>query len=248
MKQVYNIFIVLTFLTGLSCQKGHQLDCFKSNGKETQEERMLNTFEYVAIEGKVDVTVEEGNTFKAIVTGGEHLIHNIKTEVKNNTLFINNTSKCNMARSYKRRYSVKVIVPKLKYLENKGSNTVYIYNGPAKDTLTLKLASPGSVYVYGNFESLTSGSHGNGDVYAYGTTNYLNVFMNGNNFFYGESMQVITRAFVESYSIGHCQLNLDNTLSFEYRLWSKGNIYYSGTPQTMTNFTDAGVKGQALKK
>jgi hypothetical protein len=243
------VYIIFFLVLGLvSCKKGHELDCFKSNGKETKQERSLSTFEFIAIEGKVDVIVEEGNEFKVIVSGGEHLIKNITTKVIGNTLYINNTSKCHMVRGYKRRYSVKVILPKLKYLENKGSNNVYVYNGLAKDSLTLSLASPGSVYVYGDFEELTTGSHGNGDVYAYGSTKRLNVFMSGNNFFYGEGIKITQLAFVESFSLGHCHLLLENTPLFEYRLWSKGNIYYTGNPQSSINYTNEGVKGKAIKK
>ena len=139
------IGFILTLLIGLmisSCQKGHEMDCFKSNGKETQQTRTLNPFLFINIKDKVDVIINEGNEFKAVVSGGEHLINNIKTEVKENTLYISNTNKCNMVRGYKRRYSVTITLPQLKYLENKGSNTVSFYNGNVLDTLEIKAASP----------------------------------------------------------------------------------------------------------
>jgi hypothetical protein len=245
------IGFILTLLIGLifsSCQKGHEIDCFKSNGKETQQTRTLNPFQFINIKDKVDVIINEGNEFKVVVSGGEHLINNIKTEIKENTLYISNTNKCNMVRGYKRRYSVTVTLPQLKYLENKGSNTVSFYNGSALDTLEIKAASPGSVRIYGDFEQINSVSQSNGDVYLNGSTNHLTIYMTGNPFFYGENMIVKKHAFVESYSIGHCYLNLTNTPNFEYRLWEKGNVYYNGTPQTIINYTNAGVKGQAIAR
>lgn len=248
MKKIYLILILLIGLIFSSCQKGHELDCFKSNGKEIQQTRILNTFQFIAIKDKVDVIINEGNEFKAVISGGEHLINNIKTEVKDNTLYISNTSKCNMVRGYKRRYIVTVTLPQLKYLENKGSNTVSFYNGSALDTLEIKAASPGTIRIYGDFEQIKSASQSNGDIYLNGSTNHLNTFMTGNPFFYGENMMIKKHAFIESKSIGHCYLNLSNTQNFEYRLWEKGNIYYYGTPQNIINKTNSGIKGQAIAK
>ena len=102
--------------------------------------------------------------------------------------------------------------------------------------------------VYGNFEQINCVSQSNSDVYLNGSTNHLIIYMTGNPFFYGENMIVKTHAFVESYSVGHCYLNLTNTPYFEYRLWQKGNIYYYGAPQNLVNYSNAGVKGQAIAK
>ncbi|MDI9340504.1 MAG: DUF2807 domain-containing protein [Sediminibacterium sp.] len=244
--QLY-ILLALAFVQS-SCTKEHAFDCFIGNGKEVNQERYPDPFRIVYIKDKVDVTIEEGNTYKVIVSTGEHLINNIKTEVKDNALYISNTSKCNIVRGYKRRNKVKVILPKLTYLENKGSNTVVFYNGSAADTIEAKAFSPGVIRIYGNFEYVITGSHGNGDIYLNGTTNRLSVFLNGNNYLYGENMEVKNWAFAESHSEGHCYLSLGNANLFEYRLWSKGNIYYTGDPKTTLNYTDPKVKGKAYKK
>ncbi len=232
----------------LSCSKDHALDCFIGNGKETTQERSLETFNSIYIKDKVDVTIEEGNTFRAIVSSGDKLIKNIKTEVKSNALYISNTSKCNMVRGYKRRHHVKIIVPKLIYLENKGNNTVVFYNGPQPDSIDVKAFSPGIIKINGNFTQVYTGSHGNGDIYLIGETNVLSVFLNGNNFLYGEDMLVKQKAFAESYSIGHCYINSDTSSTLELRLWQSGNLYYKGNPKSITNFTSEGVKGKLIKR
>lgn len=242
-----HILLLLSLLQS-ACTKEHAFDCFIGNGKEVSEERTLEFFHIIYIKDKVDVTIEEGNEFKAIVSTGEHLVKNIKTEIKDQALYISNTSKCNIVRGYKRRNKVKVILPKLTYLENKGSNTVVFYNGNKPDTLEAKAFSPGVIRIYGDFGYIITGSHGNGDIYLNGTTNRLSVFLNGNNYLYGENMEVKNWAFAESYSEGHCYLKLGDANLFEYRLWSKGNIYYSGNPKTILNYTDPGVKGKAYKQ
>lgn len=91
-------------------------------------------------------------------------------------------------------------------------------------------------------------SHGNGDIYLQGSANNLLVYTNGTNYTHAENFRVSDLAYISSYSLGHAYFNLKGTATFQYYIWSEGNVYYSGNPGTIANLGNSDAKGQLIQR
>jgi len=246
MKLKIIIYLVVVFYIS-SCKKENALDCFKPNGPEKTETRVLEHFTSIQTYDKIDVTIIKGPDYKVEVTAGSHILSNIKTTVSNGTLTIQNKNKCNFVRGYKKQINITITIPRLEKIENLGVGTVYFDKNFNQDTLFVRAENSGDTYVYGTFYLLTTASHGDGNIYVNGTCNTLYVYMFGTNFFKGEGLTVTNYAFIENISIGSAYLAAPNNGTFECNIWKDGNIYYTGNPLYINNFSDGTAKGKLIK-
>jgi len=237
--------LILAFV---SCSKENTFDCFKSNGDDVTDVRQTGAFTIVEVNDQINLNVVNGPEFKVEVTAGKHIIKNILTTVKNNTLSIDNNNKCNFVRGYKRQVTVTVTVPKIKKVSNLGVGTVFFDNNFSQDTLLLLAESSGDIHVNGTYKEIRTTSHGNGDIFLNGTCNSLYVYMNGINFFRGENMPIARYIFVETLSIGACHVNATLADTLDYHIWSSGDIYYKGNPPSIGNVSDGSETGKLIKE
>ncbi len=243
---VLNIIAYLFFGTFFSsCKKGHSTDCFKSTGSEISEVRNLDPFKYVEVNDKMEVNIFQGNEYKVEIKAGEHLIKNVQCTITNNLLKIQNTSSCNFVRGYKRKIIVNVTMPFVAKINNKSVSPIVLDAGFKQDTiLNVYNESSGDTYVNGVFSTVSTASHGNGDIYLSGSAKILLIYSNGTNFTHAENFSVSDQVFISTYSIGNAYLNLQGVAKFEYYIWKQGNIYYKGTPQTISNLGAGEANGQ----
>jgi hypothetical protein len=224
------------------------MDCLKSNGSEVTVQRNLGTFNEIIVNDKIDLTVIQGSEFRVEVTAGKNIIDNIAIENRHSVLEINNNNKCNFVRGYKRRVLVTVTVPFIKRVTNNGVGTVRFGNDFVQNTIFVRAENSGDVHVHGNFSKLQTSSHGNGDIYLNGSCDTLFVYMFGTNFLRAENLKINDYTFIETISIGDCSLNAPSGGTLECNLWRSGNIYYSGDPAVVNNFSDGSAKGRLIKK
>lgn len=92
----------------LSCSKEKEGPCFKGAGEQSSLSRNLNDFNHLVIENRIDVELVQGSQNQAIIFGGKHLIPQIKTEIRGDTLFIYNANRCNFLRSFEQELLVEL--------------------------------------------------------------------------------------------------------------------------------------------
>ena len=232
----------------LACKKQTDLDCFTSNGSEKTEVRQVGAFNSIDVVDKIDVMIYSGNEYKVEVTCGDHIIKNIITTVEDGTLKLQNINTCNFVRGYKRTIKASITLPYLKFLRNEGVGTSRLADNFVQDTVVVRAESSGDIYVGGTFNQIRTSSHGNGDIYLNGSANSLDVYMFGINFLHAESLNVKDFIFVETYSIGDCYVNTQNTGQLAYNIWDQGNIYYTGHPSAIVNVSHDQGTGRAIQK
>jgi len=230
-----------------SCKKDNALDCFKSNGKDVSEIRNTSSFNTIKIESKIDANILKGTVFNVEVIAGKHIIKNVSTKVVNGALVVDNQNTCNFVRGYKRSIVVNITVPYTKYVVNNGVGTIRFAEDFAQDTLLIRAESSGDVYINGNFNQIRTSSHGNGDIYINGSTNSIFVYANGTNFLHAQNLRIKDYAFVETYSIGDCFLNAGEVKKLEINIHKDGDIYYSGQPQELIDYSNYQRKGRAIQ-
>ncbi len=238
--------LVLTAFAG--CKKENALDCLKSNGKEHSEIRSLAYFNKIIVNDKIEMNIVNGQACMAEVRAGKNIIKNIRTEVKNGTLTIENKNTCNFVRGYKHKIQVTITLPYLSTLIHKSVSEVYFDDAFKQDSIYVDVESSGSVHVRGQFNYIRTFSDGNGDLYLAGTTKRLETFTQGTNYIDAEQLSITDSARIELLSLGDCYLNGAGLKKLEYRIGKSGNLYYSGDIQKMNGTFDNGAKGRLIQR
>lgn len=245
---------ILSFLLLLgvfnSCKKENAGDCFKASGKAEISDRQLLGFNRIKVEDRIDLFVTQGPEYSVKVEAGKYILNNIKTEIKDSTLFISNINKCNFIRHPKNSI-VKVFIslPYLKYARNGGVGTIYLENEFTQDSMYVSIANSGDIHLNVNLKYLHTSTHGNGDIYAKGYVDYSNHYTNGTNYLRLKDLIIKNRIDLNSYTIGHCYINAPSNPSgglMKIEIWEAGNIYYSGNPDSL-NLTRKG-KGDLIRE
>jgi hypothetical protein len=88
MKKIFSFPFLLFVALAVLVSGGTLRAQVRGNGIVKEQTRILNKFQSIASVGSVDVIVKQGDHFSAVVRADENLIPYIKTEVKNNTLYV----------------------------------------------------------------------------------------------------------------------------------------------------------------
>jgi hypothetical protein len=238
----------LLILNFNSCRKENVFDCFKSTGEDIIELRDVGSFRTIEVFDKVKVNIYKGSEYKVEVVAGKNIIRNISTKVTEGALLIENLNTCNFVRGYKREVNVNVTVPHVRKVTNSGVATVRFANDFWQDTLVVRTQNSGDTYINGLFNEVRISSHGNGDTYLSGASSSFYVYTYGTNYVKADNFVVSDYMFVETISIGSCYINCTNLQRLEYNIHSKGNIFYTGTPAYITDFSSGEGSGKAIPK
>ncbi|MBA2612567.1 MAG: DUF2807 domain-containing protein [Bacteroidetes bacterium] len=221
------------------------MDCFKSTGTDVSEMRYPGKFQDVQVKGKIEVNIFQGSEYKVEVIAGRHLIKNINTTVTDTLLKIENSTSCNFVRGYKRKIIVNVTMPYVSKIYNYSVSSITMDPGFNQDSLLyVRNENIGDTYINGKFNIVSTSSHGAGDIYLSGSSRTLLIYSNGTNFTFAENFKASDQVFISTYSIGDAHLNLQGVASFDYYIWSKGNIFYSGDPLAINNLGAGKTNGK----
>lgn len=238
------LFISVLILLSNNCQKENAFDCLKPTGKIITETRQTPSFHTIIIKDKIDVYLNQSNLFNVSVKAGKNIIDNVITKVENETLYISNSNKCNFIRDPKKKIEVYVDLPELKYLKHNGSGNIYANQTFVQDSMIIRIESPGDVHLQIQTHYFGGSTHGNGDLYVSGQTDYFYYNYNGTNFIHAENLKINNYTYLESHSVGHAYVNIDN-IGMDAALFSNGNIYYRGNP-TYIRYSSKG-KGKVIR-
>jgi hypothetical protein len=231
----------------LACKKEDVLDCFKSNGQDEKEVRNPGFFETLLVRDNINVSVVKGTDYKVEIFAGKNLLPNVKTEIVDGVLIIENKNTCNFVRGYKKRIVINIELPRIHEIVNRGVGLVSVESDFAQDTVIIWTYGPGDVTLSGNYNSIISISHGSGDIYLKGRCNFLHAYMFSTSFLKAENLNVSDYVFVNTKSKGDCYLNCSGLYKLEYNISDDGSIYYKGRPSVIEAIKNPESKGKALE-
>lgn len=135
-------------------------ESIRGSGKLATEERAIESFDRIELEGSVDVFVDVGKDQSVTVSTDDNLLENLSTEViGKNTLLISSVH------SYSTRLGaeVRITVPSLRSVELEGSGDIEIRNMSGK-LFEVGIDGSGDVLVEGEVDELDIIVNGSGDV------------------------------------------------------------------------------------
>ena len=228
MKKKFLLLIFISFVL-TTCKKDHLLDCFKSAGNITTENRSVNSFVNINLTDNIDLVIHPDTSNYIKVTAGDNLINGIITELSGNTLYIRNENRCNWMRSFKNIYTVEVGIDKPATIYYDGAGDINCVDTIRSEEFTFDcFGGSGSINFIFNSNKIHLNNHiGRSDIHAYGFSKESYIYINDVGTFDAGNLET-DYTYIRNSSTGDCHLKVKNELGFEIKY--TGNIYYTGDP------------------
>jgi hypothetical protein len=235
------ILIIIGILFIYSCD-----DQWFSSGEIIQQEFEIDSFTTLFIEDNFDIYLIQDTICKVVVEAGKNLIPNIDlSHDADHTLTISNNNQNDWLKDYD-RIKLYISIIELKYLKVNACCKV-----ESTDTLETIELQAFSLDEYSDFDIkiktnnlyfVTSESSGGYYKFSGEAINW-GFWARGSSIIESRDLEN-TRAIVKSESIGNCYIHANNIL--DVAIYNTGNIYYTGTPQTIS-FLNEQAKKQLIK-
>lgn len=239
MKQMaYMSLMCLPFLMG--CKRENMGDCFKSTGKQVVIDRDIpQDITRVILKDDINLVVHPDTFNRLKISAGENVAKLIKAEADGNTLELRDDNRCNFVRSYARNITAHVYLKDFRYLRYEGSGKVYATGTIKTDKLLLDMWDGSEIIdLTVDVDTLFCFNHvGPGDVKVDGKAKYARFYSDGNGFAYADSLECNVTD-VNWKGTGNCNVWCDSFLVVQIKYI--GDVYYRGTPDTITYITGTG--------
>lgn len=214
-----------------ACGAGHDTDCLKSNGAVTTQRRPLTRgLTDIVLYDNVDVTIVPDTATYAEVRAGENVIDDITFEYQGpRRLLIRSTSRCNWVRSYSTPREVRLHLPYLRDVEQRGYGLVTTDGPFRQDTLFVHSSGTGDINLNVNCVYLFIDIYDAGDMTLQGTAEEFHPNLGSNGFLFASAL--ITRyCYFHAYSswIGDAHVRANQNIGGV--LDGTGTFYYTGNP------------------
>lgn len=236
--------IISIILCISSCKKENLCDCFKSTGSIITEDRAITNFSSIFVSDNINLYLTQDSVFSVKVEAGKNLMPLITTELKNDSLFIENKNTCNWVRSYKPKINAYISMPLLVFFQNSGCGTITTKNTFTGDSLRFySINSSGDLTLSMDVKKCYLTIHtGCLNVTASGKADYLDVYYIGSGMIHCENVNA-KDVFVTNKSTGDIYVRASEKLY--YNITWTGDVYYYGNPTDLSG-TDTG-DGNLLK-
>ncbi len=226
---IKKILFLILIASAMSCKKEHMLDCFKSTGETTTQNRDVTPFTNIDLKDNVDLVIFPDTTFYIKVTAGENLIDGIITELSGGTLYIRNENRCNWMRSFSNTYTVEVGMDKPSLINYTGSGNISCLDTIRSDEFTFDCFNgSGTINFLFNCKKTHMNNHtGRSDIHAYGNALESYIYVNDVGICDASGLNS-NYSYIRSSTTGECRVHANDQFGFEIRY--NGNIYYSGDP------------------
>jgi hypothetical protein len=199
----------------------------ENNGNVVSQERSIEGFDSIVLDGVGDIKVHPGEDYKVVVTTDSNLHEKVITKVESNTLYIDQKGNFNIKESVNlKNLTIDVYIPELKKVSLNGAGNIEIYNGSASE-LEVSLSGIGNIdaknYQVENANVILSGT---GDMTIWATQT-LKGELSGTGNIDALKNSVKTANVILS-GTGDISIWVSQTLKGE--LTGIGNILYKGTP------------------
>lgn len=237
-------FLSLVFLLLTACNREQLDDCFTKTGSDITEERSSDFFNRIELYDNVNLVLMPGDVPFLEIAGGKNLLKAIKTDIKDSTLTIRNTLKCNWVRSFEREITVYATAPGLHEIRYEGSGDVKTEGQIKLDSLDVNIwGGAGSFELDVDITYLKLAMHyGTVDLNVKGKTLITTIFANSYGPFYCSEL-ISNIVYIRNSGTNDCYVRPLHILEVE--ITSVGNIYYYGDPIEIK--TDISGSGKLLR-
>jgi hypothetical protein len=232
-KGILFFILLIAMLTGfISCSKSGT-NCITNAGKVVLEKRSVVFFDSIDVEDYVNLFLTQDSVSSVTVESGQNIINGITTEIKDHTLFIRNTNKCNWLRSYDVPIIVHISVNGLAKIKYNGSGNVITTNTLISNNLTVAAwGGCGTIDLALNIqEGYFSLQMGTSDFKLHGHCSICSIYSGDFGPFDCKNL-VTGYTFVTNNGSNDCYVQASQYL--DATIGSIGNIYYSGAPDTLS--------------
>ncbi len=195
------------------------------NGVTVAETRGLAYFSSVETHGNIQVSIQEGNRYEAVVTTDGNLTSYLATEVQGGKLIIDWSRYTHVTGTP----SVVVTVPQIENLRNYGRADVSIEQSTWWTRLSLETYGSGSIHYLGAAENLTAVSHSSGRIDLIGYADALEARTENSGEVIADGL-LAADAFAEVYASGDITLDLDQNAWLSVRILGSGDVEWWGFP------------------
>ena len=233
-KQMKKIIYILLITVFFSCDSEDAGDCLQTAGGIVKVTVDVPNFNEIVVHENVELIVIDGPTQKVEIETGENLLNDIRVEVIDKQLVLNNDNNCNFFRGYNLT-KVYVTSPDINTIRNASELNVSSIGALTYPSLYLRSAGEDGVFLsVGDFnltienDNVIIVSNGIANFYIDGHTDKLNViFSDGDTRFEGQNFIVknITLRNVSSNDI-----LLHPTESVSGTIHSTGDVILYNTP------------------
>jgi hypothetical protein len=211
-----------------------EVDCLKSNGTVVTQRRAVDRrTRTVLVYDNVDLTIVPDTATYAEVRAGEHVIDGLTLTYQDaRTLVLNNTNRCNWARSYDTPYEVRLHVPHLTDVRQLGYGRISTASHWTQDTLFVHLLGDGDIQLDVASKYLYTDMWEIGDMTLSGTAEYFRSTVGGVGFLYAGGLTAGSCYFETTRSsLGDAHVQATQHLGGTVA--GKGTVYYTGNPSSL---------------
>lgn len=248
-RSVYKLLTFFTFFTFIalnliSCTGENLDDCYTSTGPQITEERPGEAFKKIELYDNVNLILIPGDNYHIKVEAGEHIIDAIKTEIKDSTLIIRNTLKCNWVRNFEKELTVYATIPMLEEIRYEGSGDINTQGQLTLDSLKVNVwGGAGSFNLDVNINKLNLAMHyGTVDFHVSGKALITSIYSNSYGPFLCNNL-ISNIVYIRNNGSNDCYVHALHIL--EVTITSVGSIYYSGNPYQIS--ADISGSGKLIK-
>ncbi len=223
-------FVFLCVALLISCKKN---GCFENAGSIQKSERLATQFNTIDIKDNINLVLTQDTINKIFVEAGEFISSNIKTEIANNVLTINNEASCKWLRNPSEQVTVYVNVKDLVRIN---------YNGSGNITSTNTIVADGITFYTDNGAGTIDIDLNAKRTYAYIYNDNTDMIFRGNSdscyVYTGERGTIDFRDFVvKNQTVGYGSIRdgyVHATESLKVIMYFKGTLFYKGNPGKVT--------------
>ena len=209
------------------------------SGKIETETRKLEDFDAISIRYPGEIIVRQGRQASVSIEAEDNLLQQLTTEVRNGTLFIENSEE-----SYSKRVAptedvkITITVTDLKEINFSAAGTLQV-DGLKTDAFELKLSGAGDTTLKDlEVKMLTATLSGAGKITIAGKADDVTVFISGLGDFNGTKLQSQT-AEVQISGAGTATLRVEDELTA--KISGAGTVNYYGSPAVHETISGAGA-------
>jgi hypothetical protein len=233
-KQFYFIItLALSILILNSCENSW-MNCIRGDEDVTDEQRDVDAFHEIELDGSFDVYINIGQVTKVIVEAEENLIDYIETRVSNGRLEIDTRrNRCIRNNEPMRIY---VSTPSLDKIELNGSGKIEC-TGLATDMLEIDLDGSGDIFVDLDAEFIDADISGSGEIEFEGFAEEVDFRISGSGEINALDL-LVHEAFATISGSGDMYLHVLELL--DIKITGSGDVYYNGNPIVNSTITGSG--------
>ena len=228
MKQLGLNIIILLVIIQYSCEKNSP-GCFVSKGKIIKEQRPLTEFNNIRITDIFDLVLVQDSLNNIVLEGGKNLLPNVTTDIKNDTLIINNSTKCCWLRDYD-KIKLYIHFTNIEHLVTYDPVSVISYDTVRSEHFeyyAIGEIGEADLILNCNYFRFDDSHNTLGHFKFRGKTDYSRFYINYGSSLYADSL-ISIKTDILYQTIGDIYVHVKEHL--RVWIWGPGNVYYSGDP------------------